>query len=155
MFHPCGLLGRLKINVMQVDSIDHSHVAKQAFTASRKSTNITFCPRNSWNKIAPFRMRGCSISTIILPFKILFPIWARKYRSCHPNPRPPFYPWHKYRPGAIDPGRSQIWAGHRLVLLPKQLKPRRDIRWFVFTGRGINTNSRKRRSSLKTVRQWE
>lgn len=55
----------------------------------------------------------------------------------------------QYRPRAIDPDRSQIWAGDRLVLLPKQLKPRRDLRWFVFAGRGININSGKRKSSLR------
>lgn len=37
------------------------------------------------------------------------------------------------------------------MLLPKQLKPRLDFRCFVFTGRDIDTNTRK--SSLKKMQQ--
>lgn len=136
---------------MQGDSIDHSLQPNRLLQrAGSLLVYITFCPWNSRNKITPFRMHGCSISTIILLFKILFPLWARKYRSCHTH-TPPYSvrDTKQYRPRAIDPDRSQIWAGDRLVLLPKQLKPRRDLRWFVFAGRGININSGKRKSSLR------
>lgn len=120
--------------------------AKQAFTASRKSTGITFCPWNSWNKIAPFRMHGCSISTILLPFKILYPIWAHKYRQC-PPPTPPFSPWHKaistmsYRPWLVpNLSRRQTYAPAKAIKSIDSLSLWEggvgDGRWG-----GINTNT--------------
>lgn len=70
--HPCGFLGRLRINVMQGDSIDRGLRRNSLLTASRKSAGITLCPWNSCEKTTLLGMHGSSISTIILPFKILF-----------------------------------------------------------------------------------
>lgn len=112
-------------------------VAKKVFTSSWKSTSIIFSPHNSSDKIAPFRISLCSISTIILPFKIPFQYGLINAHIVTPL----FSPWHKeisilsYRPLC-----SRIWARGRLVILPKLLKPQRDLRRFVFTGwLGINT----------------
>lgn len=137
---------------MQGDSIDHSLQPNRLLQrAGSLLVYITFCPWNSRNKITPFRMHGCSISTSFCCLKSFFLYGLVNTDLVTHTHTPPYSvrDTKQYRPRAIDPDRSQIWAGDRLVLLPKQLKPRRDLRWFVFAGRGININSGKRKSSLR------
>lgn len=71
-FTPVGFLGRLKINVMQGDSIDHSLQRNRLLQRAGSQLISLSVPEIAGIKIAPFRKHGCSISTIILPFKILF-----------------------------------------------------------------------------------
>lgn len=80
----------------------------------RPNATFTRCPSNSWNKTALFRMHACSISTITVPFKILFQYGlVNTDIVTHPPPPPPpirpdpFSPWHKaistvsYRPQLV------------------------------------------------------
>lgn len=121
--HPCGFVGRLKINVMQGDSIDHSSRQPNRLLQRAGSQPASLSvPEIAGIKLPHLECTDVQYQQSFCRLKSFIQYELINTDNAPPPPHHSLLDTKQYRPWAIDPDWSQIWAGDRLMLLPKQLK---------------------------------